>query len=236
MKPYIICHMISSVDGKIDAAAFAKIANADDYETTAAKLKGDAWICGRVTMQHFARRKPFVSATRKPAGPQPVFVARQAKRHLVAVDTRGVLNWSGGELDGEHLVCVLSEQISDDYLADLRKKKISYIVAGRTRINLPKALGLLGKHFGIRRLLLEGGGHINGGFLAAGLVDELSLLLVPGIDGRHDIPAIFDGVSPRKKAAVPLKLKSVGRRKNGTLWLRYEVAGAKTRKQAIRKS
>jgi riboflavin biosynthesis pyrimidine reductase len=34
----------------------------------------------------------------------------------------------------------------------------------------------------IRRLLLEGGGHINGAFLQAGLVDEISLLLVPGVD------------------------------------------------------
>jgi len=39
----------------------------------------------------------------------------------------------------------------------------------------------LGGHFGIRRLLLEGGGHINGGFFQAGLLDELSLMLAPGI-------------------------------------------------------
>ena len=45
----------------------------------------------------------------------------------------------------------------------------------------------LGEHFGIRVLLLEGGGHINGAFLQADLVDEVSLLIVPGIDGRHDI-------------------------------------------------
>jgi len=55
-------------------------------------------------------------------------------------------------------------------------------------VDLAQAVSLLGQHFGIRRLLLEGGGHINGAFLEAGLVDELSLLVVPGIDGRHDIP------------------------------------------------
>ena len=31
--------------------------------------------------------------------------------------------------------------------------------------------------------------RINGAFLEAGLVDEVSLLLVPRIDGRHEIPA-----------------------------------------------
>jgi riboflavin biosynthesis pyrimidine reductase len=86
-----------------------------------------------------------------------------------------------------------------------------------------EALNLLGEHFGIRRLLLEGGGHINGAFLQANLVDEVSLLLVPGIDGRHEIAAVFDGMNAARKAAVPLKLKSIERREKDTLWLRYEV-------------
>jgi hypothetical protein len=33
-------------------------------------------------------------------------------------------------------------------------------------------------------------------------------LLVPGIDGRDDIPTVFDGMNPTKHTAVPLKLKS----------------------------
>jgi 2,5-diamino-6-(ribosylamino)-4(3H)-pyrimidinone 5'-phosphate reductase len=90
----------------------------------------------------------------------------------------------------------------------------------------------LGKYFGIRTLLLEGGGHINGAFLQAGLVDELSLLVVPGIDGRHDIPAVFDGVSASKKNPVPLRLKSLKRRKRDTLWLRYGVVRSKGAKRA----
>jgi riboflavin biosynthesis pyrimidine reductase len=85
----------------------------------------------------------------------------------------------------------------------------------------------LGEHFGIRTLLLEGGDHINGAFLQADRVDEVSLLLVPGIDGSHDIPAVFEGVNPARNAAVPLKLKSVEQRANDTLWIRYSVVGPK---------
>ena len=81
----------------------------------------------------------------------------------------------------------------------------------------------LEEHFGIRTLLLEGGGHINGAFLEADLVDEVSLLVVPGIDGRHDVPAVFDGLSPSRKTAVPLRLKSVEQRVSNALWIRYEV-------------
>jgi 2,5-diamino-6-(ribosylamino)-4(3H)-pyrimidinone 5'-phosphate reductase len=135
----------------------------------------------------------------------------------------GKLRWPGGGIDGDHLICVASERAPEDYLSMLREKDISYIVAGAPTIDLVNAVNLLGEHFGIRRLLLEGGGHINGAFLEAGLVDEVSLLLVPGIDGRHEIPAVFDGVDTERKTAVPLKLKSVDRRERDTLWLRYEV-------------
>jgi 2,5-diamino-6-(ribosylamino)-4(3H)-pyrimidinone 5'-phosphate reductase len=172
--------------------------------------------------QHFAEDEPFISTSDGPAGPQPVHVARKAKSYAISVDTTGKLRWSGGDLDGDHLICVVSERAPEDYLSMLRDKGISYIVAGVSEVDLVKAVTILGDHFGIRRLLLEGGGHINGAFLQANLVDEVSLLLVPGIDGRHEIAAVFDGMNARK-AAVPLKLKSIERREKDTLWLRYDI-------------
>ncbi|MCL4395588.1 MAG: hypothetical protein M1482_12440 [Chloroflexi bacterium] len=48
MRPHIICHMLSSIDGKIDGAALAAVTQKGEYEET-------AWVCGRTTMQqHFA--------------------------------------------------------------------------------------------------------------------------------------------------------------------------------------
>jgi riboflavin biosynthesis pyrimidine reductase len=79
----------------------------------------------------------------------------------------------------------------------LRDKEISHIISGKSYIDLTDAVSQLGEHFGIRTLLLEGGGHINGAFLQADLVDELSLLVVPGIDGRHDIPVKKHSRSPQ---------------------------------------
>jgi len=58
---------------------------------------------------------------------------------------------------------------------------------------------------------------------------EVSLLLVPGIDGRHEIPAVFDGVNLARRAAVPLKLKSVERRERDALWIRYDVVRPHTK-------
>ena len=90
MRPYIICHMLSSVDGKIDGAALDAVTGDSEYEATGAKLNGDAWICGRTTMQqHFAEEASFVSASKTSAGPQPVFVARRADSYAISVDTLG---------------------------------------------------------------------------------------------------------------------------------------------------
>jgi riboflavin biosynthesis pyrimidine reductase len=224
MRPRVICHMLSTVDGKIDGAALRAVTGGGEYEETGAALGGDAWVCGRTTMErHFAEPGPLVPASGAPAGPQPVHVARLADSYAVSVDTLGKLRWSRNDLGGDHLICVVSERAPADCLTMLREKGISYIVAGRGAVDLAEAVDRLGADFGIRTLLLEGGGHINGAFLEAGLVDEVSLLLAPGVDGRHEIPAAFDGMSPSRTAAVPLALKSVDRRDNGVLWIRYDV-------------
>ncbi len=224
MRPHIICHMLSSLDGRIDGSALQGVMGEGEYEATGATLDGDAWICGRTTMQqHFAEDEPFVSVGNGAAGAQPVHVARRADSYAISVDTLGRLSWSSGDLDGDHLICVVSEQVPGDYLGMLRDKGISYVVSGSPAVDLVQATVLLGEQFGIRRLLLEGGGHINGAFLAAGLVDEVSILVVSGIDGRRGIPTVFDGMSPNRSAAIRLKLKSMEQRKSDTIWLRYDV-------------
>jgi riboflavin biosynthesis pyrimidine reductase len=218
--------MASSIDGKIDGAALRAVMRDGEYEDLHAQLNGDAWICGRTTMeQHFAEEKPFASKSNAPAGPQtePVFVARRAKSYAIAVDTLGKLDWSSRDLHGDHLICIVSERAPADYLPMLRERGISYIVAGQASVDLPRAAELLAERFGIRTLLLEGGGHINGGFLAEDLVDEVSLLLLPGIDGRRKIAAVFDGMSSNRRTATQLKLKSFEQRGHDTLWLRYDV-------------
>ena len=223
MRPRIICHMITTVDGKIDGAALEAVSDLDEYERVAAALGGDAWLNGRTTMQEHFAAGTFTPASSTPAGPQPPFVARRAESYAVSVDTLGKLRWSGGDLDGDHVICAVSEQAPAEYLTMLREEGVSYLVAGESAIDLPAAVNILGEQFGIRTLLLEGGGHINGALLEAGLIDELSLLIAPGIDGRHDVAAVFDGMSPEGHKAVQLELKSVEPRGGGVLWLRYDV-------------
>jgi riboflavin biosynthesis pyrimidine reductase len=77
---------------------------------------------------------------------------------------------------------------------------------------------------GIRRLMLEGGGTFNGAVLGAGLVDEISQVVVPVVDGGRNVATIFDiPGDPPRKAAAALRLKSRRTLPGGAQWLRYRV-------------
>lgn len=74
-----------------------------------------------------------------------------------------------------------SENVSSAYINYLNQNNISWIATGKEHVDLKRAMAILADEFGIKRLAVVGGGKINGGFLKAGLVDEISILLGSGI-------------------------------------------------------
>jgi riboflavin biosynthesis pyrimidine reductase len=58
--------------------------------------------------------------------------------------------------------------------------------------------------------------------LRAGLVDEVSVLIAPVVDGRMGTPAVFD-VDGGDATPYRLALQAVERRADDVLWLRYRV-------------
>lgn len=226
-RPRVICHMMTSIDGRIVTDGWPLSPEGRrQYEEIHASYDPDAWLCGRVTMeQHFAQgARSDAEVAREHRGP-PRDDFRAPGDHdsyAFAVDGRGKLAWATNDLDGDHVVAILSERVSDEYLASLRKLGVSYIIAGAREIDLALALEKIGARFGVRTLMLEGGGSINGSMLRTGLVDEVSVLVGPVVDGRVGTPALFDvegdGVRPQR-----LALEAVERRADGVLWLRYRV-------------
>jgi riboflavin biosynthesis pyrimidine reductase len=219
--------MMTTVDGRIDAAGWPLSREGRrQYEEVHAFYQADGWICGRVTMEPFARRlrsSAEVARERTGGAPREDFVAPGEHRSFAfAIDSSGRLAWESNDIDGDHVVAILSERVSDEYLAFLRERGVSYLLAGARDVDLAEALGKIAARFGVRTLLLEGGGRVNGGMLSAGLVDELSLLVAPLADGRDGTPALFDiagdGVAVRR-----LVLEQVERRADGVLWLRYSL-------------
>ena len=224
-RPRVICHMLASVDGRITVTGWPLSPEARrQYEVVHASYEADGWMCGRVTMEPFAKRvRSETEVAREHTGgaPRDDFVAPgEHDSFAFAVDPSGRLAWESNDIDGDHVVAILSERVSDEYLTLLREHGVSYLIAGERDVDLSLALEKIGARFGVRTLMLEGGGRINGGMLRAGLIDEVSLLVAPVADGRIGTPALFDGedVTPRR-----LVLETVERRPEDVLWLRYRV-------------
>lgn len=211
MKPHVIMHMAISIDGRIVPATWPEKVRTElneIYERIHRDLAGDAWIVGRVTMSEFAKGEPRPIRAVE-SYPRTTWKAPNSASgpYAVALDQSARLHLNIDRANGDPLVCILTEAVSDDHLAELRRDGISYVFAGKSDIDLSLALDRLAREFGIKRLLLEGGGGINGSFLARGLIDEVSLLVTPVADG-HDGPTLLTSGAV---SAVGLQLKSVER-------------------------
>jgi riboflavin biosynthesis pyrimidine reductase len=221
-RPYVICHMAPSIDGRITGVGSVPGVSAA-YERSAETFDADAWIVGRVSMAPYAGKAKVPRRKVKSRIPRKDFIAdSNAGSYAIALDPMGKLTWRSNAIDEAHVITVLSERVPDDYLAFLQSRRVSYLFGGRTKLDLGRVLVKLRKEFGIRRLILEGGGKINGSFLAADLIDELSVLIVPVADGSVGTPTLFDveagAPSPRR-----LRLISVETLERDLVWLRYKI-------------
>src|SRR5262245_4705721 len=209
MKPHVTGHMVASVDGRILSSRMRpKGANtAGLFERLHDQLGGDAWLVGRVTGQEFAKRDAYPTHATQSFPREPWIAKRDAAAYGVVLDAHGKIAWGRSDIGGDPIVVVLTEQVPDAHLAGLRSEGVSYLFAGRQEIDLAQALEALNRELGVERLLLEGGGGANGAFLRAGLVDALSLVILPAVDGARGAPSVFD--SSDREAGVPAPVESM---------------------------
>lgn len=236
-RPYIFCHMMTSLDGKImggymdtpqGAAAgdvFYNIAfGKDPY------YKHQGWLSGRVTTDdNFTFYKIPALDENAPEVPAGDFIAQpDFGMYYVSIDPHGKLGWESATLHyvdtTAHVIEVLTEQVSNAYKALLRKLGISYIIAGKTELNYALALAKLKENFHMETLMLGGGGVLNWSFLQAGMCDEVSIVLAAAADGSPDTPPLFrakEGLS--QNLSIGFTLKEAKVMDGGSVWLRYTV-------------
>jgi riboflavin biosynthesis pyrimidine reductase len=107
-----------------------------------------------------------------------------------------------------------------------------------TGVDPAALLAMLGREYGVRVALHEGGPHLLAAFLAAGLLDELFLTLAPQFAGRApgaERPALLEGHAFAPGAAPWGQLLSV-KRAGEHLFLRYAIEHAETREGRARRS
>ena len=205
-RPYIICHMVTSIDGKVtgDFLFQNECADATDiYYRINRERKADGFICGRVTMEGSFTGGWYPDLSRyKPVDKKSDYIADDLSGfYAIAFDTHGKLGWRSNKIvdpdgdpgyDGARIIEVLSEEVDARYLGYLEAMEIPYIFAGETAIDVELALFKLKNLIGCDALLLEGGSIINGSFERAGVVDELSLVVAPVIAGKDSKPLFMD--------------------------------------------
>ena len=233
-KPFVVCHMFVSMDGKIDGAFMTSPA-AVPARTAYGQLRDfyscQATLYGTVTMYGgFADgllQEVPVSDAEYPL--EDWTAPHEEDSFIVSADPKGTLAWSKGYIQRpgrprSHVIEVLTEQVPADYLSYLRKNGISYLFAGETWLDCPLLLHKLKTRFGIDRLMVSGGGYMNGSLLQDDLIDEVSIVMAPVADGSTTARSIFersDFLPQRSPAAFSLleakKLEGDG------LWLRYTM-------------
>jgi riboflavin biosynthesis pyrimidine reductase len=236
MRPYIICHMSTSIDGRLHPSRFTRAAAGisvdvlrGHYERVHEGFEADGWIVGRKTMSEMAKGTER-SIAEAPKVPREAHIAERGGRRLaVAIDPSGHVHYGKDNVGGDHVVAVLGRQISDAYLAELREDGVSYVFAGAKGDDLSGAMEQLASLFDIKKLLLEGGGQINGAFLKHKLIDEFSTLIFPAVDGVAGAQSIVDYSGPkddRPGAGQSLRLTHCEMLEGGMVWLRHAVERA----------
>jgi len=231
MKPYVICHMNASIDGRILGSRWRPAENrmAGLFERIHDRLGGGSWLIGRVTGSENARAKAYPPDTDQTFPRESWLARRGAGAYGIALDRHGKIAWGRSDIGGDPIVVVLTEQVSDAHLAGLRQDGVSYIFAGKHELDLGLALDVLNRDLGIEHLLLEGGGGSNGAFLRAGLIDEISVAICPAVDGAKGAPSIFDSGDQEADTPAPIRtmtLLSSEVLEGGAVWLRYRLQNA----------
>ena len=84
MKPYVICHMCSSLDGKIIGHRWGRVPGykheSELFETTAASFGIGAWLVGTTTMDEFDGPKTKLPRSRNRVAHQDHIARPKAKR------------------------------------------------------------------------------------------------------------------------------------------------------------
>lgn len=213
---------MSSVDGRIDCAMTAEIDKMDAYYQALGQLNFDAVLEGRVSRQmHYALSEPFKASNPAPIGKEKFYKAHSASHYDIAIDTHGSLKWPQ-DASSINLQVITDEECPQEYHEYLTANGISWIACGKKGIDLRRSVEILAENFGVKRLGIVGGGHINGAFLQSGLLDEVSVMIGGGIDVRAGMAAVFDGIKEKNYPPTMLTLNDVERMGN-TVWLKYTV-------------
>ncbi len=235
IRPYIICQMMSAVNGKC-SGAFYKLREVEAARRANAAAREffncSTILYGAKTMAESYGTVSDLPHVERVFDRQDYLAPSDVTNYMVSIDPEGTVALPDKYIvrNGRpkaHVIQVLTEAVSDDYLTYLRQLEVSYLFAGERSLDLPLAMEKLRRKWNIQKLIIAGGGIVNQSFLAEGLIDEISLVLAPACSCDAGTVATFEP-SPfaRSDEPVGLRLLACETREGGAVWLRYAPANA----------
>jgi len=102
VKPYVICHMASSIDGRILPQRWRpRGLRGDLHERLHEQLAGQAWLVGRVTGQEFARAERYPDDVEASFPRDAWFAQGDASAYGVVPDAEGKVAGGGARKSEE---------------------------------------------------------------------------------------------------------------------------------------
>lgn len=194
-----------------------------EYAEIGKHLHTDAWMFGKATTAEMFPRRFMVKGKEKAVAGMIHRPASKTDRLFITIDPDADILFTSQFIRGDSILTVLDTSASANYLEILRNNGIGYIIVEDIR-NLSDIMEIIAEEFNVRCISLQGGGIIDGAMLAAGLLDELSLVIYPGIDGNMTSPSIFEylgAADERPAEGQSMELISSETRHHGIVWLRY---------------
>lgn len=232
-RPKTIIHILGAVDGKITGPfmGMPSVSEAnEEYGRIRSAFQADAWLYGTTTTKEFTGFRHPELDNSIVSFPTDDFIAENdARFYYISVDALGEIGWESATFQkpgrpDAHIIEVLTEQAPAAYRAFLQELRISYILVGKDSLDCKIACEKLYKLFGIRTMLICGGGVINWTFIQQGVADDVSLLIAPAADGTADTAAVFQESSFLPESVpVEFRLKSVERAGKDSVHLLYSV-------------
>ena len=219
---------MSSVDGRLIDIRWTAPYKAEHgellkvYSTIGKELDTDAWMFGKNTLRDLFPYKFGIKGHGISPDTPTLFVGeRRSARMFIVSDPEGDLYLTSSTVRGDNILVIVGRNVTEEYLAHLRELHV--IVSDATRLR--EGLEAVGHDFGIRSISVQGGGILNGALLAERLIDELSLVVYPGIDGLSGVSSIFEYIGGRTEHPAKgqrLQLLSASQREHGVMWMRYK--------------
>src|SRR6516165_9407257 len=115
-----------------------RVAHSSPSCTSGSRSTPGSWAASRV--RSMPRLAPIPHWATRPIPASPGSPGATPQITGVVLDAQGKIAWGRGDIDGDPIVVVLSEQVSDSHLAGLRRDGVSYIFAGEHELDLALAL------------------------------------------------------------------------------------------------